>query len=432
MMASTRCLLLLVALSAAPLLCSANRWGSVPQAPADPILGVAVAFKADPDAKKVNLGIGAYRTAEGKPLVLKCVREAEKKICNDMSLDKEYLPMQGLESFLKATSSVILGKDSKALKEERVAVVQTLSGTGALRIAGEFVAKFSDKPPKVYISDPSWGNHHTIFQKCGMETAKYRYISKMMDLDIDGMLADLKAAPKGSVFVLHTIAHNPTGVDPTPEQWKQIADVCAERDAILIFDTAYQGYATGDLEKDAWAVRYFAEERGMELMVTQSYSKNFGLYGERIGALNIVTKDKETAAKVRSQLCAVVRPMYSSPQIHGARLVSTVLSDSGLTKTWEGELKDMSQRIVDMRAALVRALVKIECPLPASHFKDWSHITSQIGMFAYTGLNEAMCDKLTKDHHIYCTRNGRFSMAGVTPSNVDYVANAMKDVITSA
>lgn len=380
---------------------------------------------------KVNLGIGAYRNNEGKPIVLRCVREAEKKIANDETAMKEYLPIQGLEAFRKVTSAVIFGEDSPAVKEGRIAVVQSLSGTGALRVAGEFIAKYNPGTT-VYISDPSWGNHHTIFQRCGLQTKKYRYLSESMGLDIDGMLEDLRAAPEGSTFILHTVAHNPTGVDPTQEQWKKIAEVCKERNAILVFDTAYQGYASGNLEGDAWSLRYFANELDMELFVTQSYSKNFGLYGERIGALNVLCKDKTTADRVLSQLKTVVRPMYSSPQLHGARLVAGVLNEPELKSLWNVELKEMADRINEMRTALVGALNDIKCPLPGPQFADWSHITRQIGMFAYTGLSEAHCKVLTDKYHIYCTKNGRFSMAGVNPGNVKYIADAMKDALATA
>jgi len=405
-----------------------NRWAAVPMATADPILGVAVAYTADPSPQKVNLGIGAYRDEHGNPLVLKCVREAERKIAGDDKLTKEYLPVQGLQDFLTVTSQVVLGKNSSAIKEGRVAVCQSLSGTGALRIAGEFIALYNPGAV-VYCSDPTWGNHHTIFQKSGLKTKKYRYLTPTMGLDIAGMLADLSAAPKGSVFVLHTVAHNPTGVDPTQAEWKKVAEVCAARSAIIVFDTAYQGYATGNLDADAWAVRHFVDDLDMELMVTQSYSKNFGLYGERIGALNVVTRDKSTADKVQSQLKGIVRPMYSNPQLHGARLVSTVLKDPRLTAMWEVELKEMSDRITSMRQALVDELTAIKCPFPSNKFSSWNHIVSQIGMFAYTGMSEKHVGHLTSKHHVYCTFNGRFSMAGVNPGNVKYIAAAMKDSI---
>ncbi|EKX53618.1 hypothetical protein GUITHDRAFT_64004 [Guillardia theta CCMP2712] len=381
-----------------------SMWSKVEMAPPDPILGVAVEYNKDPSPKKVNLGIGAYRDDNGKPLVLKCVREAERKIANDESMNKEYLPIQGLESFLSQTSKIIFGDESPAIKEQRVAVVQSLSGTGALRLAAEFIAL-----------DPSWGNHHTIFKKAGLQTKTYKYLSPDMSLDFDGMKSDVQAAPKGSIFIFHTIAHNPTGVDLSHDQWKEIAKVCQEKEHIIIFDTAYQGYATGDLESDAWAVKYFAHEMKMELFVTQSYSKNFGLYGERIGALNVLCNDAETAVKVQSQLKGVIRPMYSSPQLHGARLVSTVLSDNKLKDLWKVELKQMSQRITEMRSALVRELTACQCPFPNEKFSSWNHIVKQIGMFAYTGLSAQQCAVLTQEHHIYCTKNGRFSMAGVNP-----------------
>ena len=299
----------------------ASRFAAIPMAPPDPILGVAAAFKADTAADKVNLGIGAYRDAAGKPLVLRCVREAERKIANDESLNKEYVPIEGLDSFLKVTTGVIFGADCAAIKEGRVAAVQTLSGTGALRVAGEFLNAWH--PCKdVYISDPSWGNHHGIFQNCGMQTKKYRYLSPAMALDIDAMLSDLRAADKGSIFILHTVAHNPTGVDPTQDQWRLIAEACKEREAVVIFDTAYQGYASGDLEKDAWAVRHFVNDCGLEVFTTQSYSKNFGLYGERIGALSVVCRDQGmcvcVCARVRVRAC--VRAMHAFKHAPGPKV----------------------------------------------------------------------------------------------------------------
>jgi len=406
----------------------------VTEAPPDPILGVSVAFNADPSDQKVNLGIGAYRDENGKPWVLGCVKEAEKRITDDLingKINMEYLPVQGLQSFLDQTSKVILGADSPLIQEKKVAVVQSLSGTGALRICAEFLSIYNPGTV-VYVSDPTWTNHHNIFKKAGLEVKTYRYLTKTMSLDIDGLLADLKAAPQNSTFVLHTVAHNPSGVDPSPEQWKLIAEVVKEKNAIPVFDTAYQGYATGDLDKDAWSVRYFAHELGLELMVTQSYSKNFGLYGERIGALNIVTKDSETAAKIRSQLNGIIRPMYSNPQLHGARLVAAVVSDPTLYKQWDNELKLMAGRITAVRTALRDALVAISCPTPSTNYSSWDHIVNQIGMFAYTGLEAKHVDILEKKWHIYCTKNGRFSMAGVNLNNAAYIAGAIKDALATA
>jgi len=411
-----------------------SRWSSVPEAPPDPILGVSVAYNADTDERKVNLGIGAYRDENGKPWVLGCVKEAEQRITKDLlsgKIDMEYLPVQGLQAFIEQTSKVILGADSPILKDKKVAVVQSLSGTGALRICAEFLSIYNPGTV-VYVSDPTWSNHHNIFKKAGLEVKTYRYLTKTMSLDIDGLLADLRAAPENSTFVLHTVAHNPSGVDPTVEQWKLIAEVVKEKNAIPVFDTAYQGYATGDLDKDAWSVRYFAHDLGLELMVTQSYSKNFGLYGERIGALNIVTKDAPTAVKIRSQLNSIIRPMYSNPQLHGARLVAAVVADPELYKQWDSELKLMAGRITAVRTALRDALVAISCPTPSTNYSSWDHIVNQIGMFAYTGLEAKHVEILEKKWHIFCTKNGRFSMAGVNLNNAGYIANAMKDALESA
>ncbi|KAJ1483282.1 pyridoxal phosphate-dependent transferase [Baffinella frigidus] len=411
-----------------------SRWNHVTDAPPDPILAVGVAFNADPAENKVNLGIGAYRDENGKPWVLSCIKQAEAQISADLNagkINKEYLPMQGLQAFLDKTSEVILGKASPAIKEKRVAVVQSLSGTGALRLCAEFLAQYNPGVT-VYVSDPTWGNHHAIFKKAGLNTKTYRYLTPNMGLDFAGMCADLEAAKEGDVFVFHTVAHNPTGVDPTQEQWKKLADITEAKKAVPVFDTAYQGYASGDLEKDAFSVRYFAHDRGMELMVTQSYSKNFGLYGERIGALNVVTKDPEAAIKIRGQLNMSTRAMISNPPLHGARLVAAVLSDPTLCGMWEKELKIMSDRIVTMRTSLIEALKANGCPTPSTVFADWSHITSQIGMFAYTGLQAKHVDLLASKFHIYCTKNGRFSMAGINPGNVKYIADAMKDVLATA
>jgi len=411
-----------------------SRWNHVTEAPPDPILGVSVAFNADTAAEKVNLGIGAYRDENGKPWVLGCVKEAEKKITEQILSGKsnlEYLPVQGLQDFLDQTSKIILGADSAALKEKRVSVVQTLSGTGALRVAAEFLSIYNPGTV-VYVSDPTWTNHISIFKKAGLEVRTYRYLTKTMSLDIDGLLEDLRAAPENSTFVLHTIAHNPSGVDPTPDQWKQIAEIVKAKNAIPVFDTAYQGYASGDLDKDAWSVRYFANELGIELLVTQSYSKNFGLYGERIGALNVVTKDAAAAGRIRSQLNGIIRPMYSSPQLQGARLVAAVISDPELYKLWDSELKLMAGRITAVRTALRDALIEISCPTPSSNYASWDHIVAQIGMFAYTGLEAKHVEILQSKWHIYCTKNGRFSMAGVNLKNAKYIAGAIKDALATA
>jgi len=275
------------------------------------------------------------------------------------------------------------------------------------------------------VSGRTWGNHNRIFAVCGIEIRKYRYWDpSTRGLNFAGMIEDLTAAPDGSVVLLHACAHNPTGVDPTPEQWEKIRVLCQQKQLLPLFDSAYQGYATGDLDVDAHSVRSFVAA-GMEVICAQSYAKNFGLYGERTGALVCVASDKPTAEAVLSQLKQTcVRPTFSSPPIHGARIVARTIHNPELFAAWRVELKGMADRIVSMRKLLLDELVKIGCP------GDWTHITSQIGMFSFTGLTPPQVESMTRDHHIYMTKDGRISMAGVTNSNVPKLAAAMKAVVS--
>ena len=360
-------------------------FADVEQAPPDAILGVTEAFLKDNSPDKLNLGVGAYRTEELKPLVLDVVKEAEKRIMSQAN-NKEYLavqgtlrpppshpppalqpslaltqvcnarPLPGFGPFLEATSRLLLGDDSKAIAEKRVVTLQSLSGTGSLRIGAAFLQKFRTGCT-IYLSNPTWGNHKNIFSDAGLSVASYRYFDpKTVGLDFEGMKADLSAAPAGSVVVLHGCAHNPTGVDPTKEQWKEIAALCEEKDLFPFFDVAYQGFASGSLEEDAWAPLYFADEAGLEIIVSQSYSKNLGLYGERVGALNAVVSDPAEVPKVLSQWKRLARAVYSNPPTHGARIVTEVVSDPALFAQWKGEMETMSGRIIAVRKALQAAL----------------------------------------------------------------------------
>lgn len=404
---------------------SASRWAAIPEAPIDPILGLNVLFKNDKDTRKVNLGVGAYRTNEGKPWVLRSVLEAERRVLTDLEAgktDKEYIPIDGLPEYVAAATKLILGESSAALAQKRVATVQSLSGTGGLRIGMEFVKKFM--PGKaIYLSNPTWGNHNAMLAHLGIQEKKYRYYDdKNRALDFAGMCADLEQAPAGSVILLHACAHNPTGFDPSQEQWKQLYQLCKTRDLVPFFDCAYQGFASGDVDRDAWAVRYFVD-RGMECFVSQSFAKNFGLYGERIGAFSIVCADAGSADRVLSQLKPIVRVNYSSPQIHGARLVTTILCDKALYQMWLADVKVMADRIAGLRKGLYNALQERRVP------GKWEQILEQIGMFSYTGLSSNQVQGLIDKHHIYLTSNGRISMAGLTSSNLSYVADAIADVV---
>lgn len=370
----------------------------------------------------MNLGVGAYRDNDGKPVVLDVVREAEKRIAGEKVM--EYLPIAGYKPFVDSAVALALGDDNPAIKEGRVSAVQSLSGTGACRLMAEFAARFMPGAT-VHISDPTWSNHHNIFRDAGVERKLYKYYkAETRGLDFEGMVADLQAAKEGDIVLLHACAHNPTGVDPTAEQWQQISDVIKEKRLFPFFDSAYQGFATGDCERDARAPRLFLEQ-GHNIALSQSFAKNMGLYGQRIGTLSVVTSDKDEQKRVESQLKQIARAMYSNPPLQGAHLVHTILGDQDLKQRWFVEVKGMADRIISMRSALRENLEKLDSPLP------WKHITEQIGMFAYTGMTGEHVDKLAQEHHIYMTRNGRISMAGINTHNVERLAAAMHKVTTA-
>ncbi|KAL9252546.1 Aspartate aminotransferase, cytoplasmic-like protein [Drosera capensis] len=374
-------------------------FGSIAQAPEDPILGVTVAFNKDTSPVKLNLGVGAYRTEEGKPLVL------------NVSSKKEYLPIVGLADFNKSSAKLILGSDSPAVLENRVATVQCLSGTGSLRVGSEFLARHYHQRV-IYVPLPTWGNHLKVFHFGGLEVKSYRYYDPTTrGLNFQGLLEDLNSAPSGAIVLLHACAHNPTGVDPTLAQWEEIRKLMRSKGLLPFFDSAYQGFASGSLDADAQSVRIFVADRG-ECFVAQSYAKNMGLYGERVGALSIVCKTADVASRVESQLKLVIRPMYSNPPIHGASIVATILKDRDMYDEWTVELKAMADRIISMRKQLFDALTARGTP------GDWSHIIKQIGMFTFTGLNAEQVSFMTREYHIYMTSDGRISMAGLSSRTV--------------
>ncbi|KAL0106579.1 hypothetical protein PUN28_016344 [Cardiocondyla obscurior] len=381
------------------------------------------AFVDDSHDKKVNLSIGAYRTQEGKPWVLPIVKKVEKSLAADDSQNHEYLPVLGLESFCEAATSMLLGANSPVIAEGRAFGVQTLSGTGALRVAAEFLARILHYDT-FYYSTPSWENHRLVFINGGFKDGReYTYWNaKARNIDLEGMLRDLREAPKNAVIILHSCAHNPTGCDPTPEQWTKIADVIEEKQLFPLFDSAYQGFASGDLEKDAYAVRMFAE-RGIEFICTQSFAKNFGLYNERVGNAVFVLNDTKEVVEIKSQLTLIIRGMYSNPPNHGARIVATVLRNPELFEEWKDHIKTMSNRIKQMRIGLHQRLLALGTP------GTWDHIIQQIGMFSYTGLNEKQAQHLREQYHIYLLRSGRINMCGLNENNLDYVANAIKETI---
>lgn len=398
-------------------------WSAVPLGPPDAILGITEAFKADSHPSKMNLGVGAYRDDTGKPYVLESIRQAEGRLLERFK-DKEYTGITGVPEFTALTAKLAFGDNCAALAEERVVVSQSISGTGALRLGADFINRFypADTNRVVYLPSPTWGNHGAIFKDARLEVRTYRYFDKATNgLDLKGMIEDLQNAPESSIILLHACAHNPTGVDPQQAEWKSIEQVIKSKQHFTFFDMAYQGFASGYPDKDAWAVRYFVDQ-GHNPIVAQSYAKNMGLYGERAGAVSIFCADAEEKARVESQLKIVIRPMYSSPPIHGARLVATVLGHADLKTLWLQEVKMMADRIMGMRTALRSELETLQ----SKH--NWSHITDQIGMFCYTGLKPDQVERLTKEFHVYLTKDGRISIAGINSSNVKYLAQAIHEV----
>ncbi|GIZ43863.1 hypothetical protein CKM354_000707600 [Cercospora kikuchii] len=403
----------------------------VPLAPEDPLFGLMAAYRKDTDSKKIDLGIGAYRDDNAKPWVLPVVKQADELLRNDPDLNHEYLPIAGLPDFTSASQKLILGKNSPAIADKRVISLQTISGTGAVHLGALFLAKFYNpanaEAKAVYVSNPTWANHNQIFGNVRLPVKQYPYFSKQTKgLDFEGMIGAIKDAPEGSVILLHACAHNPTGVDPTQDQWKEIAKVMKSKKHFPFFDTAYQGFASGSLEKDGWAINYFVEQ-GFELVIAQSYAKNFGLYGERAGCFHFVTSPgssaAETTQRVGSQLAILQRSEISNPPAYGARIASLVLNDDKLFAQWEEDLRTMSGRIKEMRKAVRTRLEEAKTP------GTWNHITDQIGMFSFTGLNEKQVEKLRSEYHIYMTKNGRISMAGLNTKNIDYFAKSVDAVV---
>ncbi|KAL4232392.1 Golgi Transport [Mactra antiquata] len=378
-------------------------------------------YNKDEFKEKVNLSVGAYRDTDGKPWVLPIVRRVEAQMASDPTLNHEYLPVAGLVDFRKAAIKLLLGEE-----DSRYGGVQAPGGTGTLRLAAAFTKKFFGCDT-VFVSKPTWGNHKGIFSDAGFSNiVEYRYWNaEEKGLDYDGMLEDLRNAPPKSVVILHAVAHNPTGVDPTQDQWEGIAKVCREQDIFVVMDCAYQGFASGNLDTDAWSCRYF-KDQGFEFFICQSFSKNFGLYNERVGNLCVVAKDCDAKMKTLSQLELIVRTAWSNPPNHGARIVATVLNSPQAYEQWKNDIHTMSQRILLMRQQLLSKLKAIGCP------GTWDHITKQKGMFSYTGLNAQQSDMLLKKYHIYIMKSGRINMCGLTPANIDYVAEAINAVVTES
>ncbi|MFT4226112.1 aromatic amino acid transaminase [Micropruina sp.] len=393
-------------------------FSAVPLAPRDPILGLTEAFQADTNPKKVNLGVGVYQDGTGKLPLLECVRQAEQRLAEDPK-PRGYLPIDGLPGYTKAVRELVFGADSAAVAAGRVVTVQALGGTGALKIGADFLRRF-DPDAKVLISDPSWENHEALFTRAGFTVETYRYYdADARGVDFEGMLADLAAAPAGTIVVLHACCHNPTGYDLTEQQWGSVIETVTKAGLVPFLDMAYQGFSES-LDADGAVVRRFAET-GLPVLVSTSFSKSLGLYGERVGALSVVCADAEEAARLLSQDKIVIRTNFSNPPTHGAQLAATVLADPELRALWIDELGAMRDRIKSMRLRLVAGL-------EAAGITDMGFIATQVGMFSYSGLTKEQMVALRERHGVYGTDKGRICVAALNEANIDHVCAAIADV----
>jgi aromatic-amino-acid transaminase len=393
---------------------------AVKMAPRDPILGLNEQFAADTNPNKVNLGVGVYFDDNGKLPLLECVQAAEKTMMAHPSA-RGYLPIDGIAAYDTAVKHLVFGADSEPVTSGRVATVQGLGGTGGLKVGADFLRHLNPKA-KVLISDPSWENHRGLFTNAGFTVETYAYYdASKKDINFDGMLASLNAAPAGTVVVLHACCHNPTGYDITPAQWDQVVEVVKTKNLTAFLDMAYQGFGHG-IQEDGAVIQKFVAA-GLNFLVSTSFSKSFSLYGERVGALSVVCKDKEECGRVLSQLKIVIRTNYSNPPIHGGAVVAAVLGNPELRALWEKELGEMRVRIKAMRQKMVDGLKA------AGVKQDMGFITRQIGMFSYSGLTKDQMVRLRNEFGVYGTDTGRMCVAALNSKNIDHVCASIAKVV---
>lgn len=387
---------------------------NIPLLPVDPIFGVSHAFTADPRPNKINLSVGAYKTAEGQPLVLSSVKKAEN-ILLQRALNKEYLPIEGDPQFLESAAQLMLGADSPVLQSGRYFSAQSVGGTSALRISAELLAKCSSK--MIFIPQPSWENHKQTFEHAGLKVGTYPYLDPLTHyLDYSGMCEAIQNMPKKSIILLHACCHNPTGVDLNEEQWKELSDLIQKQELIPFFDMAYHGFGKG-LEEDAKAVRYFANKIP-EMVIAYSFSKNFSLYGERVGFLMVISPPTFLLS-LKSQIKSLIRGNYSNPPLHGARIVSTILQSPELGLEWKKELEGMRERIEEMRRTFIAAL------LAQTTDRDLSYLKEQQGLFSFLGLGAPQVQYLRDEKAIYMPYTSRINVASLNTQNVSYVAESI-------
>ena len=399
---------------------SASIFAAVEMAPRDPILGLNEAFAADARAEKVNLGVGVYYDDNGKIPLLAAVRTAEKARLEAMP-PRGYQPIEGPAAYNNAVQGLLFGKDSQLATSGQTVTIEALGGTGALKVGADYLKRLVPGAT-VFISDPSWENHRALFESAGFPVENYPYYdAATRGVNFAAMKAKLDSLQPGSIIVLHACCHNPTGADLSDAQWDEVVAVCRERGLIPFLDMAYQGFADG-IDADAVAIRAFSGS-GLQFFASSSFSKNFSLYGERVGALSIVTASKEESTRVMSQVKRVIRTNYSNPHTHGAALVAGVLASTELRTQWEAELAGMRDRIRAMRTGLVDAIKATGCA------QDFSFVVQQRGMFSYTGLSAAQVERLKEEFGIYAVSTGRICLAALNSKNIDYVAKAVATVI---
>ncbi|MDO6685876.1 MULTISPECIES: amino acid aminotransferase [unclassified Agarivorans] len=392
----------------------------VTAAPADPILGLTEAFKADPRPNKINLGVGIYKNEAGQTPVLATVKIAEKQLLENEAT-KSYLSIEGNPAYGTEVQKLLFGENSEIVTSQRGFTAQSPGGTGALHNAAEFAYNHLGVRT-VWVSNPTWANHGNIFKALGLEVKAYDYYNaETKDLDFDAMLSSLEHVAEGDLVLFHGCCHNPTGIDPTTEQWQQLASLAASKKMLPLFDFAYQGFAKG-VEEDAAGLRIFAKEI-KELLVASSFSKNFGLYNERVGAFTLVASDKEQGAVAFSQVKAGIRANYSNPPSHGAAVVTTILQNPELKAQWNAEVADMRERIKEMRDLFVATLAA------KGATGDYSFIQRQNGMFSFSGLSKEQVQTLKEEHGVYIVGSGRISVAGMTKNNMEALCAAIAAVV---
>ncbi|ODV64924.1 PLP-dependent transferase [Hyphopichia burtonii NRRL Y-1933] len=410
-----------------------KNWNQIPTAPPDKILGISEAYVKDSNSQKINLGVGAYRDNNGKPIIFPSVKKAEGILLEKES-EKEYTGIIGNKNYQSIVRDFIFNNSNKdangakLIKEDRIVTAQTISGTGSLRVIAEFLNRFYDSKT-IKVPKPTWANHVAVFTDAGLQPEFYNYYDvENNSLDYENLKKSIESTPNGSIVLLHACCHNPTGMDLSNEEWDEVLQIITKKNLFPLVDMAYQGFALGNPYKDIELIRKLNQlvvnDELKSYALCQSFAKNMGLYGERIGSISIVTESSEQSVAIESQLKKLIRPIYSNPPIHGSKIVETIFSNENLYNSWLNDLDQVVGRLNKVRDQLYQKLDK-------SNY-NWDHLTKQRGMFIYTGLSKDQVIKLRNDYSIYATEDGRFSISGVNENNVDYLANAINEVIKSS